>query len=80
MSSLSNIAVAAIIVVLVTSSHVLGLGLNNYILSPSFYETTCSDVPSIVRSVVEQAQGNDPRVGPKLLRVHFHDCFVNVHT
>lgn len=80
MSSLSNIAVAAIIVVLVTTSHVLGLGLNYYILSPSFYETTCPDVSSIVRVVVEQAQRNDPRIGPKLLRVHFHDCFVNVHT
>lgn len=78
MSPLSNIAVVAIIVV--TTSHVLGLGLNNYILGPSFYETTCPNVSSIVRNVVEKAQLNDHRVGPKLLRVHFHDCFVNVHT
>ncbi|KAK9941345.1 hypothetical protein M0R45_017951 [Rubus argutus] len=75
MSPLSNIAVVAIIVV--TTSHVLGLGLNNYILGPSFYETTCPNMSSIVRKVVEKAQLNDHRVGPKLLRVHFHDCFVN---
>ncbi|KAL5765151.1 hypothetical protein ACOSQ2_017745 [Xanthoceras sorbifolium] len=46
-------------------------------LSPTFYAKTCPNVSSIVRGVVEQTQRNDPRIGAKLIRLHFHDCFVN---
>ncbi|KAL5765152.1 hypothetical protein ACOSQ2_017746 [Xanthoceras sorbifolium] len=46
-------------------------------LSPTFYAKTCPNVSSIVRRVIEQTQTNDPRIGAKLIRLHFHDCFVN---
>lgn len=33
---------------------------------------------SIIRSVVEKAIFREARIGASLLRLHFHDCFVNV--
>ncbi|XP_050371439.1 lignin-forming anionic peroxidase-like [Argentina anserina] len=53
------------------------LGNSNAQLSSTFYDTTCPNISSVVRNVVEEAQQNDIRIGAKLIRVHFHDCFVN---
>jgi hypothetical protein len=47
-------------------------------LSPTFYNETCSNVTSIVRGIIEQALQTDTRIGASLIRLHFHDCFVNV--
>lgn len=47
-------------------------------LSPTFYDTTCPNLSSIVEDVVRQALQTDARAGAKLIRFHFHDCFVNV--
>lgn len=47
-------------------------------LSSTFYDTTCPNVSSVVHGVVEQALQNDDRAGAKLIRLHFHDCFVDV--
>ncbi|GAY50003.1 hypothetical protein CUMW_123350 [Citrus unshiu] len=55
----------------------LMFGASNAQLSSTFYATTCPNVSSIVRGVVEQARNNDARIGARLIRVHFHDCFVN---
>ncbi|XP_050139933.1 peroxidase A2-like [Malus sylvestris] len=71
---MSLFSIAAAIFVLVTASI---LGNSNAQLSSTFYSTTCPNVTSIVRGVVEQAQQKDIRIGAKLIRVHFHDCFVN---
>ncbi|CAK9311179.1 unnamed protein product [Citrullus colocynthis] len=46
-------------------------------LSPTFYDTTCPNLSSIVEDVVRQALQTDARAGAKLIRFHFHDCFVN---
>ncbi|KAL5833961.1 hypothetical protein ACOSQ3_017635 [Xanthoceras sorbifolium] len=46
-------------------------------LSPTFYATSCPNVSSVVRNVVQQARQSDARLGAKIIRVHFHDCFVN---
>lgn len=46
-------------------------------LSETFYSNTCSNVSAIVSSVIRQASQNDPRIGASLIRLHFHDCFVN---
>ncbi|KAK8518974.1 hypothetical protein V6N13_017775 [Hibiscus sabdariffa] len=42
-----------------------------------FYSRLCPRVESIVRSVVQSHFRSDPTVAPGLLRMHFHDCFVN---
>ncbi|GLT88321.1 hypothetical protein SLE2022_063520 [Rubroshorea leprosula] len=46
-------------------------------LNSTFYATTCPNVSSIVRTVLQQALQSDPRIGASLIRLHFHDCFVN---
>ncbi|KAH7683764.1 Class I peroxidase protein [Dioscorea alata] len=46
-------------------------------LSSTFYDSTCSNVSTIVRNIVQQAQSKDARIVASLTRLHFHDCFVN---
>ncbi|KAK6938322.1 Exostosin, GT47 domain [Dillenia turbinata] len=45
-------------------------------LEVGFYNKTCPDAESIVTSVVSEAFSKNPALAPKLLRLHFHDCFV----
>ena len=47
-------------------------------LSADFYEKVCPGALPVISSVVEQAINREPRMGASLLRLHFHDCFVNV--
>lgn len=47
-------------------------------LSHNYYKSTCPNVFSIVQGEVEAALNKEPRMGASLLRLHFHDCFVNV--
>lgn len=46
-------------------------------LSPGFYSSTCPQVEAIVQNQIVAAIQNETRVGASLLRLHFHDCFVN---
>ncbi|KAI5064404.1 hypothetical protein GOP47_0021074 [Adiantum capillus-veneris] len=46
-------------------------------LSPSFYETSCPTVATVVEGVVRQAIEAEARMAASLLRLHFHDCFVH---
>ncbi|MCL7033655.1 hypothetical protein MKW94_009538 [Papaver nudicaule] len=48
-----------------------------YELRDTFYASTCSNVSGIVRGVIQHALQSDQRIGASLLRLHFHDCFVN---
>ncbi|RZB90262.1 Peroxidase 15 isoform C [Glycine soja] len=45
-------------------------------LDPSFYASTCSNLSSIVREVLTNVSLSDPRMPASLIRLHFHDCFV----
>ncbi|XP_029125265.1 peroxidase 15-like [Cajanus cajan] len=55
---------------------VLLLGPSNAQLDNSFYKDTCPRVHSIVREVVRNVSKSDPRILASLIRLHFHDCFV----
>ncbi|XVE67341.1 hypothetical protein DITRI_Ditri08aG0152700 [Diplodiscus trichospermus] len=45
-------------------------------LKVGFYSSTCPDAESIVSGVVQNAARSKPNIPPVLLRLHFHDCFV----
>lgn len=45
-------------------------------LDPFFYISTCPQVYPIVAKGVYQAIQNETRIAASLLRLHFHDCFV----
>ncbi|TXG57091.1 hypothetical protein EZV62_018404 [Acer yangbiense] len=69
-SSISSLLMATICVTLmIYPSHAQ--------LNATFYATTCPNVSTIVRNVVQQALQTDARIGASLIRLHFHDCFVN---
>ncbi|XP_019186195.1 PREDICTED: cationic peroxidase 1-like [Ipomoea nil] len=46
-------------------------------LSANFYSTSCPNALSIIKSAVTSAVKSEARMGASLLRLHFHDCFVN---
>ncbi|KAF3790341.1 Cationic peroxidase 1 [Nymphaea thermarum] len=45
-------------------------------LSPTFYNTSCPNVLSTIQTGIQAALQADSRMGASLLRMHFHDCFV----
>ncbi|GLJ13166.1 hypothetical protein SUGI_0206660 [Cryptomeria japonica] len=49
-------------------------------LNSTFYDQTCPEVFSTVKAAVKQAIANETRMAASLLRLHFHDYFVNVRT
>lgn len=53
-------------------------GGTNYGLFPQFYQFSCPQVDDIVMSVLQKAIAKGPRMAASLLRLHFHDCFVQV--
>ncbi|GMH15432.1 hypothetical protein Nepgr_017273 [Nepenthes gracilis] len=63
------------VLVLITVS--LSLQIHGSKLSPDYYSRTCPKALSIVKEGVIAAIKNETRMGASLLRLHFHDCFVN---
>jgi len=47
-------------------------------LSTSFYSKRCPSVQGIVRAGMASAVAAERRIGASILRMFFHDCFVNV--
>ncbi|KAJ7955529.1 Peroxidase [Quillaja saponaria] len=74
MSSSFHTLITAIVFLILA---VINLGVSNAQLSATFYDTTCPNVSSVVRGVIQQAAQSDVRIGAKLIRLHFHDCFVD---
>ncbi|TVU47816.1 hypothetical protein EJB05_07425, partial [Eragrostis curvula] len=46
-------------------------------LTDDFYDDCCPQADDIVKARVSAAMKAEPRMGASLLRLHFHDCFVN---
>ncbi|KAF5747141.1 Peroxidase 9 -like protein [Tripterygium wilfordii] len=53
-----------------------GGGPFSFGLFPEFYQFSCPQANDIVMSVLEKAIAKEPRTAASLLRLHFHDCFV----
>ncbi|CAN6350944.1 unnamed protein product [Urochloa humidicola] len=45
-------------------------------LSSTFYDASCPSAHDVVRRVIQDARVSDPRIPASLIRLHFHDCFV----
>ncbi|KAG6647056.1 peroxidase 72-like [Carya illinoinensis] len=45
-------------------------------LYPQFYDHSCPNAQQIVKSIVAKAVAKEARMAASLLRLHFHDCFV----
>ncbi|KAJ4952572.1 hypothetical protein NE237_029404 [Protea cynaroides] len=46
-------------------------------LRPGFYSQTCPGAESVVREVIKKSMKKDPRNAASVMRLQFHDCFVN---
>ncbi|XP_021973329.1 peroxidase N [Helianthus annuus] len=51
--------------------------LANSQLTTDFYSKTCPNLRTIVRDQIIKVIKTEPRMAASLLRLHFHDCFVN---
>lgn len=74
-SSSSSSSSSCLLVVVVASLLVV---LSSAQLKTDYYEKTCPKVFSAVESVVESAVAKEKRMAASLVRLHFHDCFVQV--
>jgi peroxidase len=66
-----NLLLAAALVLVLSSGVRAGL-------SPSHYDGSCPSTRDTVRRVIQDARVADARIPASLIRLHFHDCFVNV--
>jgi peroxidase len=53
-------------------------GVSSAQLSTSFYSSSCPGVYDAVKSVIQSAIAKEKRMGASVLRLFFHDCFVQV--
>ncbi|KAL6885893.1 hypothetical protein ACP4OV_010154 [Aristida adscensionis] len=78
----SDLAIAAVVLLAasaIVSGHPVpghGGGSGFVPLQPHFYDHTCPQMQAIVGAMVAKAHAEDPRMAASLLRMHFHDCFV----
>ncbi|XP_076887672.1 peroxidase 43-like [Bidens hawaiensis] len=61
--------------VMIISCSIL-IGISEARLKIGFYDNTCPDAEFIIRDVIRDATDSDPKVPAQMLRLHFHDCFV----
>ena len=69
----SHIRTPILYVVLLAAMSTLALSCTQV----GFYKTTCPPAEGIVKSVVQSAIRSNHKIAPGLLRMFFHDCFVN---
>ncbi|XP_017975631.1 PREDICTED: peroxidase 70 [Theobroma cacao] len=63
--------------ILLQISLLLTVATTAFSLSPYYYKNICPEALPTIKKLVEAAVYKERRMGASLLRLHFHDCFVN---
>ncbi|WVZ79874.1 hypothetical protein U9M48_027401 [Paspalum notatum var. saurae] len=71
--STASLALAAVVLVVALTAG----AADAQRLSPNFYSKTCPNLATIVRQGMASAVATEKRMGASILRMFFHDCFVN---
>ncbi|KAE8720377.1 Peroxidase 4 [Hibiscus syriacus] len=71
-SIISTVTLSSLLLIVLLSS-----SATNAQLSANFYATSCPNLQTIVLNSMQQAVGRERRIGASILRLFFHDCFVN---
>lgn len=57
---------------------ILGVAATKHGLRHNYYYKTCPQAEAIIRNMMKDIISKDASVPPRLIRMHFHDCFVRV--
>ncbi|XP_011624810.1 lignin-forming anionic peroxidase isoform X1 [Amborella trichopoda] len=74
MGSYSTGHIATLLMILLCSMLLLCEG---HQLRSNFYDSSCPNALSTIRTAIRTAISAERRMGASLIRLHFHDCFVN---
>jgi peroxidase len=72
------VAVLSVVVLVAGSARGHPWGGGGFPLIPQFYDHSCPQAKHIVKSIVTTAVAREARMAASLLRLLFHDCFVQV--
>ncbi|EOA23214.1 hypothetical protein CARUB_v10019462mg [Capsella rubella] len=64
-------------ILITLSCFILYASFSDAQLTHTFYDNSCPNVTNIVRDTIVNELRSDPRIAASILRLHFHDCFVN---
>lgn len=79
--SLANLVMAKLLgVLLLMEVTVSGFRFGVDGLRTDYYIMTCPFAEQVVKNTVNRALGDDPTLAAALIRMHFHDCFIEVHS
>ncbi|KAG8362659.1 hypothetical protein BUALT_BualtUnG0053700 [Buddleja alternifolia] len=67
---------SSVLVMIVSLLLIVLIGSSSAQLRTDYYRKACPKLLSTVRSAVKSAVAKEKRMGASLLRLHFHDCFV----
>jgi hypothetical protein len=75
--AMANLMTMFMLIEVITCGFGFGFGADSG-LNMNYYLMSCPFVEPVVKNVVNRALDNDPTLAAALVRMHFHDCFIQV--
>jgi peroxidase len=75
--AMANLMTMFMLIEVITCGFGFGFGADGG-LNMNYYLMSCPFVEPVVKNVVNRALDNDPTLAAALVRMHFHDCFIQV--